>query len=345
MERFKPSDKIGDNNMIKFAIDDVWTEDLRPKTLDEVIGNKPIIGLLKAHIKAGKIGHYLFSGDAGIGKTTTAICIAMAIWGDAWKGHFAEYNSGDADRGINMVRTDIKRTANQTNSKIIFIDEASEISLDAQEAFRRLMEKTSDTTRFIFSCNYSHKIIDPIKSRCDCLHFAPLTIPEMNQLTDKVSALKNIKASPEVRDILFRFAQGDARKIISKLQSTSILNPEISKETMQLLTQMPDKEMTKIMLVQAISGDFNSAREMLLSQYLQKGFDHEMMCDSILEVAQEIKFHDDKNQNDRILATINAIVANHAHFMTRASARIEFSGILAKISLIKDIKSVEQVIL
>ncbi len=331
--------------MLKFAVEDVWIESMRPQSLDDIIGNKPIIDLLKTHIQKGQIQHYLFSGESGIGKTTAAICIAKKIWGNDWKAHFAEYNSGDEDRGINMVRTDIKRVANQTNSKIIFIDEASEISLDAQEAFRRTMEKTSDTTRFIFSCNYSHKIIDPIKSRCDCLHFAPLTVPEMNQLTDKVCSLKNIKVSPEVRDILFRFANGDARRIISKLQSASLLNPEINKETMILLTQMPDKEMAKLLLVQAISGDFTSARELLLSQYLQKGFDHEAMCDVILEVAQEIKFSDDKNQNSRILATINAIVANHAHFMTRSSARIEFSGILAKISLIKEIKSLEQVIL
>lgn len=330
--------------MQKFAIDDVWIESMRPQDLDAIIGNRQVIELLKSHIQKGQIQHYLFSGEPGIGKTTTAICMAKKIWGNDWKSHFAEYNTGE-DRGIELVRGEIKRVANQNNPKIIFIDEADALTPEAFEAFRRTMEKTTDRTRFIFSCNYSHKVIDPIKSRCTCLHFAPLTIPEMNQITDNVCSLKNIKILPEVRDILFRYAKGDARSIIKTLQSASLLNPEISKETMILLTQVPDKEIAKILLVQAISGDFASAREMLLSQYLLRGFDHEAMCDVILEAAKEIKFSDDKNQNDRILATINAIVANHAHFMTKSSARIEFSGILAKISLIREIKSLEQVIL
>lgn len=331
-------------NINQKAMEEVWSESLRPQNLSEIIGNTQIINLLKSHATNNKLQHYLFSGIPGIGKTTTALCVARTIWGDAYKSHFAEYNSSD-ERGIDVVREDIKRVANQSNFKIIFLDEADGETSAGQDALRRTMEKTADRTRFILSCNYPHKIIDPIKSRCTCLNFSPLTVPEMNQYVDFIVQKKNITISEESKDILFRFARGDARKIINILQSASILSPNIQKETIQLLTQMPDKEMTKIMLVQAISGDFNSAREMLLSQYLQKGFDHEMMCDSVLEVAKEIKFHDDKNQNDRILATINAIVANHAHFMTRASARIEFSGILAKISLIKDIKSVEQVIL
>lgn len=329
---------------IKFGIDDVWIESLRPQTLDEVIGNKQVIDMLKIHIAKGQIQHYLFSGSPGTGKTATALCMAKAIWGTNYKAHFAEFNSSD-ERGLPIVRGDIKDVAMQSNSKIIFLDEADGLTAEAMDALRRTIERNTATTRFILSCNHKHKIIDPIISRMTCFHFSELTNPEMNILIDRVCVKKNLIVPQDVRDILFRYAKGDSRKIINTLQAASILSPNITKETVQVLTQTPDIETAKIILTTAISGDFVSAREMLMNQYIQKGFDAELCCDAILDAVQQIPLTEDKNKNDRMVATINAIVANHAHFMTRSNAKTEFGGILAKISLIKDIKSLDQVIL
>ncbi len=78
--------------------------------------------------------------------------------------------------------------------------------------------------------------------------------------------------------------------------------------------------------------------------FINKGFDYELICEAILEVVKDIKFTDDKNRNNRIIATINAIVANHSHYMSQSNPIIEFSGILAKISMIQSIQSVEQVL-
>jgi replication factor C small subunit len=215
---------------------------------------------------------------------------------------------------------------------------------DAQNALRRTIEKYADRTRFILSCNYRHKIIKPIQSRMTCFNFAPLSNPEMNIIIDNVCTKKGIIVSPEVREIIFRFAKGDARQVINPLQSASMLSTTISKEAIQVFTQTPDLDTARLIVNTAVSGDFISAHEMLVTQLINKGFDHELICESILEVVKTSKFTDDKNRNNRIIATINAIVANHSHYMDSSSPIIEFSGILAKISVIETIQSVGQVL-
>lgn len=321
----------------------VWVEDLRPKKLDEVIGNGIAISVIKKHIETNNVSGYLFSGNPGVGKTTIALCIANALFGSTSSSHFIEINSSN-ENGIDVVRNKIKKIAQANTDKIILLDEMDSITFPAQAALRRTIEKYSKNTIFIGTCNYQHKIIEPIQSRLQPIHFSPLTNGEMNILIDRVCAKKSILVSPEIREILFRYAKGDARRIINPLQSASMLSPVITKEAIQVFTQTPDLESAKLIINTAISGDFISAREMLLDIFINKGFDYELVCEAILEVVKSIQFTEDKNRNNRIKATINAIVANHSHYMNSSNPIIEFSGILAKISMIQSISSVEQVL-
>ncbi len=148
--------------------DDVWTEKYRPKTLDEVIGQEQIVKRLKSYVKSGNLPHLLFSGPPGVGKTACAISLAREMFGDTWQNNFTELNASD-ERGIDVVRNNIKnfaRTAplGEARFKIIFLDEADALTSDAQSALRRTMERYTATCRFIISCNYSSKIIEPIQS-------------------------------------------------------------------------------------------------------------------------------------------------------------------------------------
>jgi len=331
---------------LKMDINDVWIEDLRPKKLDDIIGNSGAIKVLKAHVASGNIQHYLFSGSPGIGKTTVALCIAYAIWGDGYRGHFAEINSSN-DNGIDVVRNEIKKIAMQSNSKIIFLDEFDAVTIPAQDALRRTIEKYSSTARFVLSCNYKNKIIDPIISRMTCLHFLPLNREEMNQLIDKVCVTKNIRVPQDVREILFKYADGDARRIINPLQAASILSPDITADIIQILAQVPDVETAKLIIMQAVGGDFTSAKEMMSSMFIQKGFDYDLICKTLLEASDKIAesqmpFSNDKNRNNQILMSIHNSVAEHSHFMSRSNAIIEFSGILAKIVSINNKITLDQ---
>ncbi|MFY4815776.1 AAA family ATPase, partial [Haloarcula sp. AONF1] len=155
---------------------EIWIEKYRPQTLDDIHGQEEIVERLQSYIAQDDVPHLLFSGPAGVGKTTAATAIAREIYGeDNWRGNFLELNASD-QRGIDVVRDRIKGFARSSfggDFRIVFLDESDSLTDDAQSALRRTMEQFSDNTRFILSCNYSSKIIDPIQSRCAVFRFSP----------------------------------------------------------------------------------------------------------------------------------------------------------------------------
>jgi len=129
-----------------------------------------IVKRVEALTNSLNIPHLLFAGPAGTGKSTLALIVVKDLFKNNWKDNYLELNASD-ERGINVVREKVKNFA-RTKSignvpfKVIFLDEADALTPEAQQALRRTMENYSATCRFILSCNYSSKIIDPIQSRC-----------------------------------------------------------------------------------------------------------------------------------------------------------------------------------
>ena len=128
-----------------------------------------------------------------MGKTTAAVTLAREFFKDTWQTNFREMNASD-ERGIDVVRNQIKefartRPLGDASFKILFLDEADALTTDAQAALRRTMETYAQTCRFILSCNYSSKIIDPIQSRCAIYRFKPLSPAavkeEIQRIADK----------------------------------------------------------------------------------------------------------------------------------------------------------------
>ena len=146
----------------------IWIEKYRPRSLSQIVGQEAITSRLKGYVEKKDLPHLLFSGPAGVGKTTSSVAIAQEIYGEGWKENFLELNASD-ERGIDVVRNRIKNFARSSfgkyDYKIIFLDEADSLTKDAQSALRRTMEQFSHNTRFILSCNYSNRIISFAK-RC-----------------------------------------------------------------------------------------------------------------------------------------------------------------------------------
>ena len=171
---------------------DIWVEKYRPRTLAEVVGQEDTVERLKAYVKTGNVPHLMFAGPPGTGKTTCAIAMARDLFGEEnWKGRFLELNASD-ERGIGVVRGKIKEfarvgTADTQGFKIVFLDEADALTHDAQAALRRTMEKYTATTRFVLSCNYSSKIIDPIQSRCAVFRFRPLQQEQVKKYVRRIA--------------------------------------------------------------------------------------------------------------------------------------------------------------
>jgi len=153
----------------------IWTEKFRPSQFSDIVGQDNIVKRVEALTNSLNIPHLLFAGPAGTGKSTLALIVVKDLFKNNWKDNYLELNASD-ERGINVVREKVKNFA-RTKSignvpfKVIFLDEADALTPEAQQALRRTMENYSATCRFILSCNYSSKIIDPIQSRCAIFRF------------------------------------------------------------------------------------------------------------------------------------------------------------------------------
>jgi len=148
----------------------LWVEKYRPDTLQGYIGNDVIVGKMKTYIEGGDIPHLLFYGRAGTGKTTLAKIIINNIDCD----HI--YINASDENNVDTVRNKIRQfssSAGFSTLKVVILDEADYMTPNAQAALRNVMETFSKHTRFILTCNYVEKIIDPIQSRCQVFGITP----------------------------------------------------------------------------------------------------------------------------------------------------------------------------
>jgi replication factor C small subunit len=176
-------------------------------------------------VDSGEMNNLLFAGPAGTGKTTLAYVIAKQLLGDSYKLNLYEFNASD-DRGINFVREDIKKISSvlpiNAKFKIIYLNEADNLTNDAQQALRRIIEKSSKNTRFIFDCNYPQKIKDPIMSRCTMFRFSKLpkesALLRMKYICNSES-LKQFNL--EILEAIYDITKGDMRKAIEQIDILS----------------------------------------------------------------------------------------------------------------------------
>ena len=249
------------------TMNEIWTEKYRPKTLDDVVGQKHVTERLKVYVASRNMPHLLLTGPAGTGKTTCSLALAKEMFGTEWKGNFIELNASD-ERGIDVVRGKIKefaRTAplGDADFKIIFMDEADALTNDAQAALRRTMEKYSGICRFILSCNYSSKIIDPIQSRCAVFRFKPLTVDDVSGFLNMIVEKENIDITEDAVKGLIHVARGDMRRAVNSLQVAASLGKKIDLDIIYQTTGMANPEAIKEMMNTALSGDFIKARDKL----------------------------------------------------------------------------------
>ncbi len=251
----------------------IWIEKYRPSRLADIVGQDEIVERLASYVKAKSLPHLLFTGSAGVGKTTAAVTLAKEFFQNNWQRNFREMNASD-ERGIDVVRNQIKEFARtmpdgDATFKILFLDEADALTTDAQAALRRTMETYAMTCRFILSCNYSSKIIDPIQSRCAIYRFRPLGGDAIREEVGRIASREGLTISPGALDAIVYIAQGDMRKAINAVQGAAIISPTIDEKGVYAITSNARPDEIAELLTLSLKGDFDSA-ESLLAQLLHE---------------------------------------------------------------------------
>lgn len=236
-------------------IDLPWVEKYRPHDLNSIISHEDILNTLKNLINNNKLPHLIFYGPPGTGKTTTILACAKKIYGENYKSIILELNGSD-ERGISVVREHIKEFSNtqimlsqimniECKYKLVILDEADSMTIDAQFALRRVIENCSNNTRFCIICNYLTKIIPGIQSRCAVLKFSPIQFDDHYKYINNIIYLEKINISEDCIDNIIKISEGDMRKSINILQSLFLINSTntiITKDLYKMVGYLePDK--------------------------------------------------------------------------------------------------------
>ena len=310
--------------------DIMWVEKYRPHKIADLVDQKEIVGSIQTLIKnASEMPHLLFSGSAGVGKTTLALCLSHEILGDHWKDNTLELNASD-ERGINMVRDRVKTFSKfagldtEIPFKIIILDEADEMTPDAQTALRRIIEDTAKYCRFILIANNISKIISPIQSRCAVFKFS--TIPEKDLISHlkEIAKKEKIKTDEKGLASIYEYSEGDLRHAINLLQATASLGPisDANVKASAGLTKIKDvDEILKL----ALAGKISDARNKMIELIKVYGMSESDFLKYINAAVYKTK---NKNLSD----IVQTIAKYDFRILSGSNPEIQLSALLAELT-------------
>lgn len=238
----------------------LWVEKYRPNKLDDYVGNEHLKTKVAGYIETGDVPHLLLYGKAGTGKTTLAKLIVKSIECD-----YMIINASD-ENGVDTLRDKIKNFASSMGFKpykIMILDEADYLTGPGQAILRNLMETFSGHCRFILTCNYVEKIIEPVQSRCQTFQIIPPTKKDVAVQVSKI--LKNEEIEFDVKDLvpIIDAAYPDIRKVINTCQLNSnkgklmvdvqnLLDNDYKAKIVEILSSKDDKRNKYMKLRQTI---------------------------------------------------------------------------------------------
>jgi replication factor C small subunit len=300
--------------------------------LSSIINQKDIIGSLRSLLKnTAEMPHLMFSGSAGVGKTTTALCLAREILGDNWKDQTLELNASD-ERGINMVRDRVKKFARFSGLdakipfKLIILDEADEMTSDAQTALRRIIEDTARYCRFILIANNISKIIAPLQSRCAVFKFTRISEEDIISHLEEICKKEKIKFDQKGLETIHDYSEGDMRHSINILQATASLGI-VNESNVKAASGLTKTNDVGEILSLAIVGKLSDARNKMIELIKVYGMSESDFLKYLNEYAYKIK-------TAHLSEILESIAKYDYRLIIGANPEIQLSALLAELGKI-----------
>ncbi len=316
------------------SVTGMWVEKYRPTKLSEIVNQTEIIGSLQALIKNNvkEMPHLLFSGSAGVGKTTTALCLSRQILGEYAKDYTLELNASD-ERGIEMVREKVKKFSRFAGMvdvpfKIIILDEADEMTSAAQTALRRIIEDTAKICRFILIANNVSKIIEPIQSRCATFKFTSVSEEDVIIRLEEIAKKEKVKTDKKGLKEIYEYTEGDLRHAINLMQATASLGG-ITEENVKASAGLTKTSDVDIVLKIALSGKVVEAREKMIELIKVYG----MSESDFLKYLNSAVF---KSKHDKLSDILQVIAKYDYRILVGANSEIQLSAMLAELAKLED---------
>lgn len=316
-----------------------WIEKYRPQTLDDLASHGDIKSTLERFMRDGSLPHLLFHGPPGTGKTSTILACARKLYEPQQFGQMVlELNASD-DRGIDIVRTQILNFASSrgmyatSKYKLVILDEADQMTNDAQSALRRIIEKYTENARFCLITNYLNKIIPAIQSRCTRFRFGPLSEAQILPRMDLIIKNEGVNITDDGRKAIHDLSQGDMRRVVNLLQSCamSFNGQKIDEVLVYQCCGHPLRSDINEIMELLLHSDIATAYRVIQGMKIEKGLALQDILSQVSNALETIKFPPMAKANILIkLADIEY------HMNNGGSERIYLSAMIAAFQSARD---------